>query len=78
MKFWILPQYQDITVVTQHGFTVCFGCQSGAVVIAQMTAPRDASPKSSLKSNNSVDQNIPHSEGPIQKAFQHIQRLVKA
>lgn len=34
-KFWVLPQYQDIVTIAQHGSTVCFGCESGAVVILQ-------------------------------------------
>ncbi|KAE9391068.1 hypothetical protein BT96DRAFT_1024263 [Gymnopus androsaceus JB14] len=36
IKLWILPQYQDIAAVAQHKLTICFGCDSGAVIIIQM------------------------------------------
>ncbi|KAE9404100.1 WD40 repeat-like protein [Gymnopus androsaceus JB14] len=52
-KFWILPQYQDISAINQHELTLCFGCQSGALVIVQMPDLGSAKlvPNSTLKAN---------------------------
>ncbi|KAE9401076.1 WD40 repeat-like protein [Gymnopus androsaceus JB14] len=39
---WIAPQYQNITFISQHESTICFGGKSGAFLIIQMPLQQSA------------------------------------
>lgn len=63
-KIWIPPQYQDITTIAQHDFTVFLGCQSGAVVVVQMLSVTERLSKPTPSSSSEV-----HASQPVIKRF---------